>query len=166
MSKSLWWTLFQFISVLKLDVTEFLKHFKSDGTAASEDLQTVQLVSEEMPFWGLQCYFIKLQICCYLWMFACCRLNKILYFLLCLCIVGFCYKFSLTSILTRPAMNKIDIQRIRYHYSCDTSQLYDHCDVISNRLWCHQQNENREWDTGMMCKDRHFYHHLWIHYVM
>ena len=36
------------------------------------------------------------------------------------------------------------------------SQLSGHCDVISNQLWCHQQNENCEWDMGTMCKDRLF----------
>ena len=34
------------------------------------------------------------------------------------------------------------------------------CLVVSGRLWCHQQNEN--WDAGMMCKDLHFYHYLFI----
>ena len=32
------------------------------------------------------------------------------------------------------------------------SQLSVHCDVIGNRLWRHQQDEN----TGTMCKDCHF----------
>ena len=37
------------------------------------------------------------------------------------------------------------------------SQLSGHCDIISNQLWRHQQNENMwEWDTGKMWKDRHF----------
>ena len=48
------------------------------------------------------------------------------------------------------------------------SQLSGHCDVIFNWLWCHQQNviKASEWDTGMICEDRHFYHHLWIRYFV
>ena len=47
------------------------------------------------------------------------------------------------------------------------SQLSSHCDVISNRLWCQQQNCKRsEWDTGSMCQDNCFYHHLWNRYVV
>ena len=73
--------------------------------------------------------------------------------------------------LTRPAMNiavnKIDIYWVRYHYSRD-------CVTIVWSLWGHQQSiatssaqrKPIEWDTGMMCKGRHFYHHLWIRYVM
>ena len=31
------------------------------------------------------------------------------------------------------------------------SQLYGHCDIISNRLWCHQQNENWASETQGRC---------------
>ena len=32
-----------------------------------------------------------------------------------------------------------------------TSQLSGHCDVISNQLWCHQQNKNRASETRGQC---------------
>ena len=47
------------------------------------------------------------------------------------------------------------------------SQLSGHCDVISNRLWRHQQKKTlSEWDMGTICKNRRFHRHLWIRYVM
>ena len=36
------------------------------------------------------------------------------------------------------------------------SRLSGHCNVISNRLWRHQQYVNNKWHTGWMCEDRHF----------
>ena len=52
-------------------------------------------------------------------------------------------------ILTRPtvniAVNKIDIERVKYHLFA--SQLSGHCDVIANRLWHHQQNVKRASET-------------------
>ena len=74
-------------------------------------------------------------------------------------------------ILTQPAVNiavnKIDIQRVKYHYLRD-------CVTIVWSLWHHQQSimmstaeqKPSEWDTGTMCKDHHFHHYLWICYVV
>ena len=53
--------------------------------------------------------------------------------------------------------NELDITIIMI-----TLQLFRYCDVISNRLWRHQQKE----DTGTVCKYRRFYRHLWIRYVV
>ena len=73
--------------------------------------------------------------------------------------------------LTRPAVNiavkKIDIKRVRYHYSRDRI-------TIVWSLWRHQQSivtssterKPSEWDTGKMCKADRFYSHLWIRYVV
>ena len=81
-----------------------------------------------------------------------------------------CLDSSFLQVLTRLAVNitvnKIDIKRVRYHYSRDRV-------TIVSLLWRHQQSivtslaeeRQREWDTGMMCKDRRFYRHLWIRYV-
>ena len=51
------------------------------------------------------------------------------------------------------------------------SQFSGHCDIISNRLWSSaidcdiiSRMKPCEWDTGMMCKDRHFFHNLWTLY--
>ena len=57
--------------------------------------------------------------------------------------------------------------RNRYHDSRDRI-------TIAPLLWRHQKSivvssaERRpsEWDTGTMCKDRRFYRHLWIRYVV
>ena len=65
------------------------------------------------------------------------------------------------------AVNKIDIQRARYHYSRDVA-------IIVWSLWRHQQSivmssaecKPDEWDTGSMCEDPRFYRHLWIRYVV
>ena len=69
--------------------------------------------------------------------------------------------------LTRPAVNitvnKIDIYRVRYHYSRDRI-------TIVGSSWRHQQSivtssaerKPSEWDTGMMCEAHRFYSHLWI----
>ena len=54
---------------------------------------------------------------------------------------------SIFLFLTRPAVNtavnktvnKIDIYRVRYHYSHQSG----HCDVINNRVWRRQHNVNR-----------------------
>ena len=65
---------------------------------------------------------------------------------------------SKATVLTRPAVNttvnKIDIQRVRYHY-------LRNCVTMVWSLWCHQQllvttsadRKPSEWDMGMMCKD-------------
>ena len=42
--------------------------------------------------------------------------------------------------------NKLDI-----NIHIIMSQLSGHCDVISNRLWCHQQNQNRASETWGQC---------------
>ena len=46
------------------------------------------------------------------------------------------------------------------------SQLSSHCDVISNRLWHHQQNENRASKTRARYVKILFFRHSWIRYVM
>ena len=47
------------------------------------------------------------------------------------------------------------------------SQLSHYCDVYSNWLWHHQQNEDRASETQGRCvKIVIFNHHLWIRYVM
>ena len=71
--------------------------------------------------------------------------------------------------LTRPPapVNKIDILRVRYHYSRDRV-------TIVSSLWRHHQSivtsaaeqRPRKWDTGTRCKYRHSYRHLWIRYVV
>ena len=78
---------------------------------------------------------------------------------------------ALIMLLTRPvvniAVNKIDILRVRYHFSRDRV-------TIVWSLWRHQQSivttsaerKSSEWDTGTMCKDRRFSRHLWIRYVV
>ena len=65
------------------------------------------------------------------------------------------------------AVNKIDIKLIRYHYSHDQV-------TIVLPLWRHQQSimtssaerKPSERYMGTMCKDRRFYRHLWIRYVV
>ena len=50
------------------------------------------------------------------------------------------------------------------HYNCLVKWF--NCDIISNRLWCHQQNTNtvsRTWSRSVKIVS---YHHVWIHYVM
>ena len=56
---------------------------------------------------------------------------------------------------------------VRYHYS------RDHVTIVWS-LWRHQQSivtssterKPSEWDMRTMCKDRHFYRHLWIRCVV
>ena len=72
----------------------------------------------------------------------------------------------LTRSAVKIAVNKTDIWRVRYHYSCDRF-------TIVWSLWRNQQSivtppaerKPSEWDTGMMCKDRRFYCHIWIRYI-
>ena len=65
---------------------------------------------------------------------------------------------GISQFLTWPAVNiavnNIDMWRVRYHViasQLSASQLSGHCDVISNRLWRHQQNENRVSETRGRC---------------
>ena len=81
------------------------------------------------------------------------------------------YELQEPDFLIRPAVNitvnKFDIQRFRYHCSCGRV-------TIVWSLWRHQQSivtssaerKQSEWETGMMHKDRRFYRHLWIRYVV
>ena len=79
--------------------------------------------------------------------------------------------YEVKYILTRPvvniAVNKIDIWRVRYHFSRDRV-------TIVWSLWRHQQSivtlsaepKPKEWDTEMMCEYRHFHCHLVIRCVV